>query len=198
MIEYLMGTAQSGDDGNLILCCESIGYSLSCSALTLNEFCISKDIVKVFTHLSVSENGVMLFGFIDKYEREMFLKLTSVSKVGPKAALSILSMFKANELVMKITTGDTSALSRANGIGKKLAESIVFNLKDKLSSFQQMDASTLLFGTENVYDVKSEAILALTSLGFDYASSSRTVNSVYEEEISCEELISRALIQLGS
>ena len=198
MIEYLTGTAQAGDEGNLILCCGSIAYSLNCSAQTLNELCISKDPVKVYTYLAASENGIALYGFIDKHEREMFYRLTSVSKVGPKAALSILSLFRANELVMVITSGDAQALSRANGIGKKLAESIVFNLRDKLSAFEPGDAADILYGSETGHDAKSEAVLALVSLGFDSASGTRMINACYEEGLSCEELISRALIQLGS
>ena len=195
MISFLRGTVESVGENYAVLDVNGVGYYFSCSMTTVNELTMVSDEVKVYTHMTLSDMGVFLYGFISRAEKEIFLKLTSVSKVGGKVALSILSLYTPSEVILSIVSGDIKALSRASGVGKKLAESIIFNLKDKFD----VEGGLNLEGSDEVNseyssEVKNEAVLALVSLGFDRSFSIKTVNNSYEENISCEELISRCLI----
>ena len=195
MISFLRGTVESVGENYAVLDVNGVGYYFSCSMNTVNELTMVSDEVKVYTHMTLSDMGVFLYGFISKAEKEIFLKLTSVSKVGGKVALSILSLYAPSEVILNIVSGDIKALSRASGVGKKLAEAIIFNLKDKFDVEGELVLeSSGETNSEYGSDVKNEAVLALVSLGFDRSFSIKTVNSSYEENISCEELISRCLI----
>ena len=134
--------------------------------------------------------------FFTQAEREIFLKLISVSKVGPKVALSILSQFTPSEVISAIVSNNAKILTSANGVGKKLAENIVFNLKDKFDDFESEGFSmnvTDIFDT----DPQNEAISALVGLGFERSYSTKLVKTVYDENATCEELISRSLKMIG-
>jgi Holliday junction DNA helicase RuvA len=200
LIEYLIGTAQASLDGSLILNTEQIGYRLTVSQTTLNRLTSVSGKVKVYTILNFTESGLNLYGFYDASEREMFSLLLTVSKVGPKAAMSVLSMYEPREISLIISVGDSSALSKVSGIGKKLAESIVFNLKDKVSAdfSGEGQISVDLDTSAETGDVKTEAMLALTTLGFERASAVKVINACYSEGIDSASLISQALKELGN
>ena len=196
MIDYIIGTIDSVQDGSVVIEANSIGYIMNVSSTTITELANADDLNKLYTYLSVTDNGINLYGFFTQAEREIFLKLISVSKVGPKVALSILSQFTPAEVISAIISNNAKILTSANGVGKKLAENIVFNLKDKFDDFESEGFSmnvTDIFDT----DPQNEAISALVGLGFERSYSTKLVKTVYDENATCEELISRSLKMIG-
>ncbi len=190
MIDFLCGSIQDINDKGIVLSVAGIGFMINCSAHTIDELGSLEHDVKVYTYLSVSENGIALYGFSSKEEREVFLKLIGVSKVGPRVALNILSCFTSQQLIAAVVSSDIKALTRANGVGKKMAESIVFALKD---TFGNEDIYVIANASELPNDARAEAVMALNALGFDSSYSSMLVSAVYNPELSCEEIIKEAL-----
>ena len=134
MFYYLYGTLEINDAGICVIDCGGVGYKLTTSLITselLREKMGQK--VKLFTYLAVREDGVELFGFESNEERECFNKLITVSGVGPKAAMSILSIMTPDNFALAVCTEDAKAISKASGIGGKTAARIILELKDKLS-----------------------------------------------------------------
>jgi Holliday junction DNA helicase RuvA len=189
MIDCLFGYADEINEKYVVFWVNSVGYALNCSANTIQDLSQSKDEVKVYTYLSATDSGISLYGFSTKAERELFFSLTSVSKVGPRVALNILSAFSPEQLARVIGSGDVKALSTANGVGKKTAESIIFNLKGVFEAAAMADG-----GAETgPSDKKQEAVWALNALGFDNAYALMLVNAVYDPGLCCEDIIKEAL-----
>ena len=196
MLDYMNGTLDSVQDGSVVLEVNSIGYTLNVSSTTISELTNLDDKIKLYTYLNVTDNGINLYGFFAKTEREVFLKLISVSKVGPKVALSILSQYTPSEVISAVVSNNTKALTNASGVGKKLAEKIIFNLKDKFENYVVDEFSTSSVDVfEN--DPENEAISALVGLGFERSYSTKLIKTVYDENATCEELISRSLKMIG-
>ncbi len=182
MFYYLKGELALRDINFCVIDCGGVGYKLTVSMLTSESLSamLNKE-VKLYTHLAVREDGVELFGFGSAEEKNAFTLLTSVSGVGPKAAMSILSVLTADKLALAICTDDKKSISKASGIGPKMAARIILELKDKLS--KEMGASSLPFtdssaGSITASHAQSPAILeateALMVLGYDKA----TINAV--------------------
>ena len=197
MIDSIRGNVEATTEKDAVIVCGGMGYKISCSYMTVRELSAHKEDVKVYTYLAVRENAIELYGFYTHSERDMFLKLINVSKVGPKLALSILSFYTSAEIIMMIVSGDASGLSKPPGVGKKLAENMIVNLKDKFSD-NEVSENNLLAGTlDDIALPKDEAVLALCSLGFDRTYAVKLVKSVYSESMSVEEIISAALTFAG-
>ena len=153
--------------------------------------------MRCFTFLSVREDALELFGFATREEKEMFLQLTSVSGIGPKTALGVLGSMSLRDLNLAILLGDVNALSRAPGIGKKTAQRIALELKDKVS---QADVSAAAAGSAAAIpaasmaaDCVAEAIEALTALGYSSTEARNAVSQVRDQSDKPEELIRLAL-----
>lgn len=179
--------------------CAGVGYACRTTMNTLKQIGTSGE-VKLFTYLHVREDAVDLFGFADTAELACFKQLLSVSGVGPKAALSILSELSPSKLALCITTGDSKTLTRCPGIGAKTAQRIVLELKDKVAKEQHISAvdyasqpSVTVPGGNNV----SEALTALCVLGFQMAQAQSAIAGV-SPDASVEEIIKYALKNLGS
>jgi len=176
MFYHLYGTLEINDAGTCVIDCGGVGYKLTTSLITSD---ILRDKigqnVKLFTHLAVREDGVELFGFESGEERECFNKLITVSGVGPKAAMSILSTMTPRSFALAVCTEDAKAISKANGIGGKTALRIILELKDKLSvdmtagaaKGSQRTAATVVLPRGGNF---TEATEALMVLGYDKAS----------------------------
>ena len=134
MFYYLNGELEYRDINTCVIDCGGVGYRLTVSYLT-SEAHASKlgKKIKLYTHLAVREDGIELFGFGSYEEKECFNKLTSVSGIGPKAAMSILSTMTPDKLAVAICTGDSKAIAKSPGIGAKSAARIILELKDKMS-----------------------------------------------------------------
>ena len=173
MFYYLQGELAYRDISTCVIDCSGVGYKLTVSFLTSESLMsrLGKN-VKLFTHLAVREDGIELFGFGSYEEKEAFNRLTSVSGVGPKAAMSILSTMTPEKLGVAICSEDTRAIAKSPGIGAKTAARIVLELKDKFSKEMLNDAITSPLSTNSAQSFVSnsnlsEAAEALTVLGYD-------------------------------
>ena len=198
MYAFIEGTVCEKTNGCLVLQAGGVGWQLSCSNNTLMAAPALGETMRCFTFLSVREDALELFGFATREEKEMFLQLTSVSGIGPKTALGVLGAMPLRDLNLAILLGDVNALSRAPGIGKKTAQRIALELKDKVS---QADVSAAAAGSaaaavpaaSMVADCVAEAIEALTALGYSSTEARNAVSQVRDQSDKPEELIRLAL-----
>lgn len=172
MFYYLRGELAYREGNICVIDCGGVGYKLTVSMITADSLLtkLGKQ-VKLYTHLAVREDGIEMFGFGSNEEKECFNKLISVSGIGPKVALSILSTHTPEKLAFAIATDDVALIAKTPGIGKKTAQRIILELKDKLSIEMSADyestktISASNFGSKNPN--LSEATEALMVLGYD-------------------------------
>lgn len=175
-----------------------IGYQCSASTHTLSSLPARGLDVTLLTHLWVKEDGVELFGFSTEQERHCFKMLISVSGVGPRVALAILSDAAPDRLMLSIAAGDAKALTRAQGVGSKLAQRIILELRDKVSNDDlSAEFAAESGGVETVTgsvrsSAKSEAISALVALGYGQTDAAAVIAPM-EESLAVDELVRRAL-----
>ncbi len=200
MIAFIEGKVAEKNHGELIISAGGVGFSLMCSNATL---AAAPEIGKTWrchTVMNVREDAMELFGFATKLEREMFKKLCTVTGVGAKTALGILSALPIRDLSIAIVTGDVNALSRAPGIGKKTAQRIVLELRDKV---EQQEVSSVSTGVSApvaipVSSVQKEAQAALQALGYTSAEAARAINLVRDQADTADQLILLALRQMST
>lgn len=175
-----------------------VGYMVYSSNASLSKI-KNGDTVTLYTYLHVKEDLMQLFGFVTEEELATFKMLIGVSGVGPKMALAILSALTPAEFAMSVVTQDSKAITTAHGVGKKLAEKIIIELKDKLKGVELCDIteekSTQLHATN---DNISEAINALIVLGYSTVDARRAVMSVANDASGLEDVIKLALKKLSS
>ncbi len=199
MISFIRGEAVSFSDNSIILDNNGIGYEIAVSNTTLANVEKGSPYVCLHTYLSVRDDGIFLYGFYSKEERNMFLKLITISGVGPKAALGILSGIELNELMSAIMSADIKRLSKIKGVGKKTAERIILELKGGIDA----DSAELLQSLPTDGNLPKEidkdaadAISALRGLGFTQAEATDAVMKVKPMAKSAEELVALALRSL--
>ena len=172
MYYYLNGELALCEGGTCVVDCGGVGYKLTTSLITSQNLCNKLgQKIKLFTHLAVREDGIELFGFESNEERACFNLLISVSGVGPKAAISILSMMSPDRFSLAVCTEDTKFISKTPGIGPKTAARIVLELKDKISketitTSPSLNVNTTAKSTPMSKNL-SEACEALAVLGYD-------------------------------
>lgn len=175
-----------------------IGYQCSASTYTLSSLPGRGQEVTLLTHLWVKEDGMELFGFSTEQEKHCFRLLIGVSGVGPRVALAILSDAAPDRLMLSIAAGDAKALTRAQGVGAKLAQRIILELRDKVtdedigSSFGEEQGTIAALGESTKNTAKSEAISALVALGYGQTDAAAVIAPM-EESLAVDELIRRAL-----
>ena len=194
MFAFLEGNIVYKQDGALIVNVGGVGYELCVSNFTNFTLPNVGESARVLTYLQVKEDGVCLYGFATADEKDMFLKLITVSGVGPKGAIGILSNISLNDLIKAISLGDIKVLSSIKGIGKKTAERIAIELKDKVSFEGTFDAPTQIVDTKAV----DEAIVVLVSLGVNKNEALRLAREYAKEDSTAEEIVSKALRGLGN
>ncbi len=200
MIGFIKGTIAEKDAGYVIIEAGGIGYEIfvptNSGAYLKNE----GDEVKVYTMMIVREDDVSLYGFSRKGELDAFKKLISVNGVGAKAGLSILSAFTLEQLHEAIAFEDSKALTKANGVGKKIAERIVLELKDKFAAAEmdlQAEGNSIAEGDQPAAgNGRAEAVAALISLGYTRGEASSALAHVKGNDLSAEEYIKAALKNL--
>lgn len=201
MIGSLSGLLDGVFDGYIILDVGGVGYRVFCSTKTISKLSAVGQAAKLLIETQVREDHIHLFGFADATEKQAFELITTVQGVGAKVALAILSALSANELQMAIMTGDAKAITRANGVGPKLASRIVAELKGKtgtLGSNEQMIHTYT--ASQNVSSGSmEEAISALVNLGYGKSEAGMTVASILREnpDIKTAELIRLSLKEIG-
>ena len=196
MFAFIEGQVCEKAAGTLVLQAGGIGWQLSCSGNTLSAAPALGETMRCYTYLSVREDAMELFGFAAREEKEMFLQLTSVSGIGPKTALGVLGSMPLRDLNLAILLGDVNALSRAPGIGKKTAQRITLELKDKVTqsdvSARGGDAAPASFSAAPADNIM-EAVEALTALGYSSTEARNAVSRVRDQSDKPEELIRLAL-----
>jgi Holliday junction DNA helicase RuvA len=199
MIAYLRGRVLTTTAETVILDVNGVGYEAYCSGSAFRKITVGA-VAELYTYLQVKEDGVTLFGFDSIQEKELFLKLISVSGVGPKLGIAILAALSADEFAMTIATADVKRLSKVKGLGKKTAEKIVLELHGKISAAEIMSASGDTMSTPSVETPHKlsaedeEAVSALMGLGFTRAESTQSVKKAREQGAkSLEEVIMKAL-----
>lgn len=194
MYAYLNGVVADKGQNTLVIDVNGVGYLLSVSMNTLQETPPVGEKMKVYTHFSVREDAVDLFGFATQEEKSMFTRLLTVSGIGPKVALSILGAIPLRDLTLAIITGDITSLSRAPGVGKKTAQRLALELKEKVeqSDLDYTPASGAPV-TAVQEDAAQEALAALQSLGYTPAEAARAVSQVKGQSDSANELVRLAL-----
>ncbi|NLM12997.1 MAG: Holliday junction branch migration protein RuvA [Epulopiscium sp.] len=197
MIAFVKGILEFMTEEWLIVDVNGVGYKISIPSSTMSKLpSIGKE-VKVFTHLHVKEDEMALYGFMSQDELNMFERLISVSGIGPKGALGILSTLSPADLCMAVITEDIKTLSSAPGIGKKTAQRIILELKDKMNTLEAIG-----IGGEPVLEfqqngIVEEAIVALGALGYSRVDAAKAVQDVFEEDMTVEEIIKAALKKLA-
>lgn len=198
MIEYIQGELAELNPATAVIDCHGVGYGLSISLNTYSAI-QGKKSCKLYVHEAIREDAHVLFGFVSKQERELFLLLISVSGIGGNTARMILSALSPAELVNVIGNENTQLLKSVKGIGLKTAQRIIVDLKDKIKTTAAGTADTLpgLITAAN-NEVMDEAIAALTMLGFAQAPSQKVVAAILKEtpDAAVEQVIKVALKRL--
>lgn len=194
MISYIIGQIRAINEDNFVIENNSMGYIIFSSLTTLANIEINNE-YKIYTSMQVREDDISLFGFIGKDELEMFLHLTSVSTIGPKTALGILSSLSVNEIKNAILNNDINKLTVAKGIGKKSASRIILELVDKVKkmNFVPIEKTEDVSVVNEDFDVAKEALL---NLGYQKNDIDRVLLELKDNELSLEELIKESLKRL--
>ena len=200
MFYYLFGTLAHREAGIAVIDCGGVGYKLTISQNTLSaldKIAPRGEKIKLFTYMAVREDDVELFGFYTEEELVTFKLLLTVSGIGPKAAMGVLSAFTPDGLARAVTTEDTKAIARANGIGAKGAARIVLELKDKLSYTGDGDAAPVIESapTPKKSSHLTEAAEALIALGYSRAEVNAVLAKLHTDGMESGEIIRAALAQ---
>ncbi|MCR5737049.1 MAG: Holliday junction branch migration protein RuvA [Eubacterium sp.] len=194
MISYIKGIIEEIELDQVIVDHEGIGYNIFMPQSDLEILGIGEE-VKIHTYLSVREDAIQLFGFLSRESLKLYKMLLGVSGVGPKGGLAIISACPGDSLQMAIISGDSKAIAKAQGIGNKTAQKVILELKDKIS-IEEVIASpgTETFGKNTASSAQTDAIEALTSLGYSQTAAFQAVKSVPNSEtMDVEELLKLAL-----
>lgn len=195
MYSYLQGKLVTKSPTEIVVDVNGVGYFLNISLSTYEKLDSTGNQVKVFTYLHVREDALILFGFVTEAEREMFKLLISVSGIGPKIAQGVLSGMNADELKTSIQTGNIAALTSVQGIGRKTAERLVVELRDKLGK-GEIEIFDRTFTTSQL-KTRDDALNALLSLGYNRSIAEQALRQVFKEfpgkDLSVEELIKQTL-----
>ena len=191
MISYIKGVIDTVEHDKVIIENNNMGYNVLMSQ-SATEVLGQGEEIKIYTYLHVKEDAMQLFGFLSKNELEMFKKLISVSGVGPKGGLAILSALPENNLQMAIISGDAKAISKAQGIGAKTAQRIIIELKDKIDLEEMLEVSSEAISSNN--SIQSDAIDALIALGYSKTESFNAVKKIsVDENMDVEDILKLAL-----
>lgn len=196
MYAYIKGTLEIKASDHVVVEANGVGYRIFMSGNTIQKLGELNSVVKVFTHYHVREDNISLYGFYNLEELRMFELLISVSGVGAKSAISILSNITPSAFALAVISNDVKALTKLPGIGAKSAQRIILELKDKLKTEETIAAEgdfeiqTVLAKDDNMH----EAISALQVLGYPVKDATKAVSSIDCTGLSVEDIIKKALI----
>ena len=191
MIAYVNGILESIEEGNAVVDVNGIGYNVNISGSTMDRMPGIGESVKLYTYTNVKEDAFTLFGFLSKDELNLFKLLITVNGIGPKGGLAILSVMSPDDLRFAIIAGDSKSLSKAPGIGKKTAERITLELRDKIKATEDTMLGGAGISMDNALgdtdSSKSEAASALVALGYNSADAMKAVRKVVSANPSAAE-----------
>lgn len=200
MYAFIKGIIEGKISNCAVIEAGGVGYRIHTSSHTLQAIGMAGEEAKLYTYLHVREDAMLLYGFHTVDELTCFELLISVSGVGPKAALALLSSYTASKISLAILSGDCKLLTKAPGIGMKTAQRVVLELKDKiLKDSKEVELAEMIFteetGMETGGTVSKEAISALMVLGYSQLEAGQAVGHVYKEGMTVEDVIKEALKQ---
>ncbi|MBN1623260.1 MAG: Holliday junction branch migration protein RuvA [Clostridia bacterium] len=196
MYDFIKGTVVSTAKEYMVLENSGIGYRINTSANTMSKIISGDANVKIYTHLHVREDAMMLYGFTDCEELSIFEMLIGISGIGPKVALGVLSTFTPQAVAIAIASDNSAELSKAKGIGRKTAMRIILELKDKFKAIEKEEM--LSESEQGTNQITEETKTALMVLGFKAADASLTANENYEDGMTVEGLIMKCLKKMSS
>ena len=205
MIAFIIGTVVDLEENKLVLEQNGMGFQIFVPSTVANRVTMGTK-VKIYTHMSVKEDDISLFGFLSQDDLKMYRMLLNVSGVGPKAALGVLSALSADELRFAVLSDDAAAIAKAPGIGKKTAQKMILELKDKLSleeafeqklSHKQMTGDAVGEAGAGKSDASTEAVQALVALGYSATDALRAVKQIEQvRDMTVEQILKVALKHL--
>lgn len=198
MIYNLNGKLTYVDPAFIVIECGGVGFKCFASTTTITSISTVGTNVNVLTYMSVKEDSIDLYGFATQEELNAFKLLISVSGIGPKAAMAILSVLPPDRLSVAVSSGDVKAIQSAQGVGKKTAERVVLELKDKMVGIGSAHTNTIVEGIQSVAqsDNAQEAVEVLVSLGFNQSEAASVVGTM-DKSLSVDEMIRKGLKSLS-
>ena len=202
MIAYVNGTLEEVTENGIVVEVNGIGYNIMVPGSTLDYLPGLHQELKIYTYTCVREDAFLLYGFLEKDELAMFRKLITVNGVGPKGALGILSVMSATDLRLAIMAADSKMIAKAPGIGKKTAERVILDLRDKVSADETPDslisaaAGQRSAGETATTSARREAVEALVALGYGSADAMKAVNRCEVDDENDAEAILKAALKL--
>ena len=193
MYAHIRGIVEDLQADRAVLEAGGVGYELMCSAKTLSRLRAGEE-ARLYAHFHLAQDAAALYGFYTQEERGMFRRLISVTRVGPKLALSVLSVLDAKDIAAAVLTENAAAFDRVSGMGRKTAARVLLELKEKVDAAEMTGGAAV--EAPGALDIRSEAVAALVSLGYDGAAAGRAVAAVPD----CgrvEEMITLALRELA-
>ncbi|MBV9242198.1 MAG: Holliday junction branch migration protein RuvA [Acidobacteria bacterium] len=192
MIAHLTGTLLEKHTNTAIVDVAGVGYEVTIPLSTFYELGEIGSVVSLRVHTHVREDAIQLFGFKSAREKDLFLRLIGVQGVGPKLAITMLSGMSADEMVLAIRKEDLARLTGIPGVGRKTAERLIVELRDKMSDIGESKTAAESLPTDSVFD---DALSALTNLGYQRAAAEKALNTAAKEgiEITVQKLLRRAL-----
>ena len=197
MYAHINGIADLVLADRVVIEAGGVGYELNCSANTLRKIEQGRR-VKLYTHFYIAQDSIALYGFWDDDERTMFRRLISVSRIGPRVALNVLSVLTPQDVALAVLTDNAAAFAKVQGMGKKSAERVILELKGKIDA-SEGSAQFTPSAKENVTlsaPMRTEAIAALVALGYDGAVAGRAVANIADCE-RVEDMVTLALRELA-
>ena len=198
MVSFVSGTLDMIFDNFVIVDNNGIGYQINISSSTVSKLPQKGHYIKLYTYMNVKDDNISLYGFTSMEEIQVFNMLIAVSGIGPKGALTILAVLAPSQLMLSIVSDDVAALSKVPGIGKKTAQRLILELKDKVKTNHVFNADTSTYSneTDHANINKQDAIDALLVLGYSRSESVKAVIEVTQADTPLEEIIKLALKKL--
>ncbi len=202
MISYIRGELAEIAEDHVVVDVGGVGYGIFMAGSDMAQLPKTGQEVKIHTYLHVKEDLMQLFGFLTRDGLEVFRLIIGVSGIGPKGGLSILTQMTPNELRFAVMAGDAKAIAKAQGIGKKTAEKLILELKDKLKLSEpagpERDVPSISGGAEGAGRIQNEAVEALMALGYGSTEAYQAVNNVeMTEDSTVEDVLKQALRQMA-
>ena len=202
MISYVRGELTAVEKDKVIVDVGGVGYGVFMPEASMGMLPQMGEEIKLHTYLNVREDAMQLFGFLTRDDLEVFRLLFGVSGIGPKGGLNILNQMTPNDLRFAVLAGDVKAISKAQGIGKKTAEKLILELKDKLELTEaggnEPEGKTLLQKSAGTGEIQGEAVEALVALGYGSTEAFQAVRSVeIDGDSTVEEVLKKALRQMS-
>lgn len=195
MYAFINGIVDEITPEGIVIDAGGVGYFIQCTSSVSASVTVGEK-SKIYTYQHVREDAIVLFGFASKEERTMFLRLISVSGIGPKSAIQVLSAISARDLALILVTGDYAALCKVPGIGKKTAQRLVLELREKVDNDEFISQGASVPSKQNGSAFASDAIYALTALGYSAAEATKAVEAVSANATSTEDIIKQVLKNL--